>query len=1083
MSAAPFPPTHAQNPWPGLFSYTEEQAHLFFGREAETDELLRLIQRETLTVLFGRSGLGKTSLLRAGVFPRLRRDGFFPVFIRLDYAPQAAGLAEQVRVHTESAARSSGIDIESAQQAPQNETLWEYFRRIHIWGTRNDRLTPVLVLDQFEEFFTLGSGRQRDSGFFVELADLAENRIPDVVRQRAERSGERKPLEAGVPNYKIVLSLREDFAWLLDTLRPILPAVMRNRFKLPPLDAARGLEIVRNAFKQWVSEEVARDIIEAVISSRRGEGSGGAADEVEPAYLNVMCNELFERMVAAGQTQITRELVASEKGGILESLYERSLSGFDDSVRRFVEDHMVTPAGFRATVPVEEARREGISDDDLQKLVDRHFLQFEDHWGTKHVELAHDLLTEYVKKSRERRNQVRLQRKLRVATIRTVGSAALALLLIGGAAFYWLAYVHPSVSYYAALTSRYSSYELIGRLSGDQVRHRSESLKVTREGFRGRIQTIEAVNGYGHLIMDSQLEESLLFPSKDINGQFCSLVFTYDEKGQINHEVAVDEQGRMVFALTYAPAEAEPLRNLQRGSLVASDGTTVISSFNLQYGPDGYLDELRFSFMNSLYLQHANLWNTSANVSAFNNGATIIDLKDTFDASGMRTTKELDLDVFRRPVPANRGFAGATTIVDSRGNFIEEISQDASGRPVPSPDGYPPVTRYQHDKWGNQSEESFYDAAGNPAIYPSEGFQKEVVDRDDRGFEKGQRFFGLDGQPVPENGTGCFAYIAEPDQNGIPISNGCLDAQGAPMNELDSGYQKQVAGYDSSGRFIETRYYDRDGKPVADKRSIGALNPQGCYGYLWGYDQFFNRTLTVCLNADGKAHSPMELLSLANASREFAFDFARAFDLDQQLVEQVPQDALFRLDLERSALAAGHFDVCLTQAADIRDSDVSSSLLLVVRDATLLACEFAGGTKLAASTTAASLTNRLVHMTPADQATLAQITTAYQVPVPNPAPASANSQATSPNAQASSPAAAAPLPKISPLPSKIPTRPPEDVDAADAWSFTGTRYYIQTSNYFQADSDAWDKLFANLQTGDRQGAVDALNQLQPLFKR
>jgi hypothetical protein len=48
--------TGAQNPWPGSFRHTEEQAHLFFGRDAGTQELLHLIQRETLTDLSGCSG-------------------------------------------------------------------------------------------------------------------------------------------------------------------------------------------------------------------------------------------------------------------------------------------------------------------------------------------------------------------------------------------------------------------------------------------------------------------------------------------------------------------------------------------------------------------------------------------------------------------------------------------------------------------------------------------------------------------------------------------------------------------------------------------------------------------------------------------------------------------------------------------------------------------------------------------------------------------------------------------------------------------------------------------------------------------
>jgi len=58
-----------KEPWLGLQSYTEADAELFHGREAETDELLRLLHRDVLTVVFGPSGTGKTSLLRTRVSP------------------------------------------------------------------------------------------------------------------------------------------------------------------------------------------------------------------------------------------------------------------------------------------------------------------------------------------------------------------------------------------------------------------------------------------------------------------------------------------------------------------------------------------------------------------------------------------------------------------------------------------------------------------------------------------------------------------------------------------------------------------------------------------------------------------------------------------------------------------------------------------------------------------------------------------------------------------------------------------------------------------------------------------------------
>jgi hypothetical protein len=76
-----------ENPWLGLSSYTEETRAYFHGRDDEAAELARRVQRKLLTVLFGQSGLGKTSLLKAGLVPRLRSEGFCPVYVRIDYSP------------------------------------------------------------------------------------------------------------------------------------------------------------------------------------------------------------------------------------------------------------------------------------------------------------------------------------------------------------------------------------------------------------------------------------------------------------------------------------------------------------------------------------------------------------------------------------------------------------------------------------------------------------------------------------------------------------------------------------------------------------------------------------------------------------------------------------------------------------------------------------------------------------------------------------------------------------------------------------------------------------------------------------
>ena len=91
------PVVDRERPWPGLFPFKEEQHNFFFGRDDEIDELLHCVKRETITLLFGKPGLGKSSILQAGLFPLLRRDGFLPVYIRLKFSEVAEALISQVK--------------------------------------------------------------------------------------------------------------------------------------------------------------------------------------------------------------------------------------------------------------------------------------------------------------------------------------------------------------------------------------------------------------------------------------------------------------------------------------------------------------------------------------------------------------------------------------------------------------------------------------------------------------------------------------------------------------------------------------------------------------------------------------------------------------------------------------------------------------------------------------------------------------------------------------------------------------------------------------------------------------------------
>ena len=197
------------NPWPGPDSYTEAAQRYFYGRDPDSAELLRLIRLSPFVALYGKSGLGKTSMLRAGVFPRLRAARYLPVYLRLDYAESA----EQPPLQQALARLWQEIDAtdNADASAPESgEGLWAYLQRRErpIWTRDNYFLTPVLVFDQFEEVFSRGGSPTHIKPVLDAIADLVGDRLTSEL---AEDHDAARRLNLQSQQYRIVLSFRSDF--------------------------------------------------------------------------------------------------------------------------------------------------------------------------------------------------------------------------------------------------------------------------------------------------------------------------------------------------------------------------------------------------------------------------------------------------------------------------------------------------------------------------------------------------------------------------------------------------------------------------------------------------------------------------------------------------------------------------------------------------------------------------------------------------------------------------------------------------------------------------------------------------------
>lgn len=553
--------TNINNPWLGLKSYPEGVK--IYGRDKEIEDLSQKILYNAQTVIYGRSGIGKSSILKAGVFPVLRRNNYFPVYVRFVHDEEQESYTAQIiaavlrslkklRVEDLGAPDDQMIriiegyteEVVPHYDESQPEGLWEFFHRHRFWyrldeGAEPVQVTPVIIFDQFEEIFTLQRNPAKVEGFFAEFASLLNNICPQHLLFSTVEVEEAKPVVTGSSlikkglvkksvkydyidetNARIVLSLREDYLSHLERNIAHIPSLKYNRYCLLPLSEDKAVDIIMKPVPGLVEQSVAKAIICKVTGADPDtfEIDDNPELEVDSAILSLYLSELYKKKSSQDRT-ISIDMVEQQGSDIISDFYESTIKHVSTDAVHFLEKRLVTKEKRRDSIYIDQALRHGVSEEEIAYLVEQRLLHEYTWREDRRIEFAHDVLCPIVharlekrtvEEENRRKEELLLQaqrekRRLRFAIFGILAAIFLTAFVV------WDGLIDVKVSRYAGIVKENTWMKGFNKISAEEATHRSCHYVFYKMGRFARYPfAVEARDAYGELTSEHTMSTYLV---------------------------------------------------------------------------------------------------------------------------------------------------------------------------------------------------------------------------------------------------------------------------------------------------------------------------------------------------------------------------------------------------------------------------------------------------------------------------------------------------------------------------------------------------------------------------------------------
>lgn len=385
-----------QNPYVGPRAFNRGER--IFGRDREVRQLFQMLAARRIALLHSPSGAGKTSLVQAGLIPRLEENGFrvLPP-ARLSQEP-----TDTLRVdngfnrYVYSLLLSLEETLEDELKMPSEKlaslSILEYLTSR--FNLEEDPDLVSLIIDQFEELLTIDpTDTDQKQAFFTQIGQALQN------------------------DYLWALFvIREDYLGALEPYSRAIPTRLANTFRLDFLGESAASQAIQEPARQ-AGVEFTDQAVEKLVNELRlvqVQQSDGSFRElpgpyVEPVQLQVVCHRLWQNLPPS-KAEITEDYleVVGDVDQSLAAYYAERVALIaantgvrERLLRQWIQNKLITKDGVRLPVLKGQDETEGLANQAIDMLVDAYLVRAEKRGGKTWYELSHDRLVKPVRENNE----------------------------------------------------------------------------------------------------------------------------------------------------------------------------------------------------------------------------------------------------------------------------------------------------------------------------------------------------------------------------------------------------------------------------------------------------------------------------------------------------------------------------------------------------------------------------------------------------------------------------------------------------------------------------------------------------------